>query len=63
MATYGPGIDQSQHAKSVSQITIKNTNQLKNINNCNNGLELVVHRAFIMSFTWFFIEPRMFCEC
>ena len=25
MATYGPGIDQSQHAKSVSHIIIRNT--------------------------------------
>ena len=28
MATFGPGIDQSQHAKSVSHITITNINAI-----------------------------------
>ena len=31
MATYGPGIDQSQHAKSVSHIIKYNTIQYNNI--------------------------------
>ena len=46
MATYGPGIDQSQHAKSVSHIITMNTNGLKQTCTCTTLKAMTLWKIF-----------------